>query len=72
MPPEENLQDEAVVKDLLVSDENLAKHTAHADRSVTHDQVRKALAKLPGSFVDDIRLCAAAAKEGFELADLES
>ena len=54
-PPEKNLHDEAAFKDLLVSDEDLAKHTAHADDSVTHDQVRKALSKVEGSLVEDIR-----------------
>ena len=53
--PENNLHHEATFKDLLVGDDNLAKHTAHADDSVTHDQVRKALSKLEGSLVDDIR-----------------
>ena len=55
MPSEENLQDEKAFKDLLVSDEDLAKHTAHADDSVTHDEVRKALSKVEGSLVNDIR-----------------
>ena len=54
-PPEKNLHDEAAFKDLLVSDEDLAKHTAHADDSVTHDQVREALSKVKGSLGDDIR-----------------
>lgn len=64
LPPEENLHDEVNFRDLLVSDEDLAKHTAHADDSVTHDQVRKALSKIKGSLADD--------KEGFELVDPEA
>ena len=54
-PPEENLHDEAAFKDLLVSDQDLAKHTAHADDSVTHEQVRQALSKIEGSLVSDVR-----------------
>ena len=54
-PPEKNLHDETAFKDLLVSDENLAKHTAHADDSATHDQVREPLPKVEGRLVDDIR-----------------
>lgn len=54
-PSEANLHNEDSFKDLLVSDGDLAKHTAHADDSVTRDQLRKALSKVSGSLVDDIR-----------------
>jgi len=52
---EESLHDESSVGDLLISDEDLTKHTAHADNSVTRDAVRKALAKIEGSLVKDLR-----------------
>lgn len=55
LPPEESLHDEATVRDLLVSDDDLAKLTAHADDSITHDQVRKALSKIKVSLARDIR-----------------
>jgi len=52
---EENSSAGANLDDLLVSEEDLARHTINADNSVTLRQVRAALSKIKGSLVSDIR-----------------
>jgi len=55
LPPEENLLEDDAVNDLLVSEQDLAKHTKDADATVTHEDVRDALSKVEGSLVPSIR-----------------